>query len=172
MLIICCTSSKAVDEWKTAFRCRFGYFEYLVMHFGLANAPSVFQNMMDDIFKDFINHFVIVYIDDIYSQTEEEHVSHVRAVLERLRKYELYAKLEKDLFHVNQIDILGYSISATGLSMDPSKVRTILDWSVPKNQHDIQVFLGFANFYRGFIPGFSKIVSPITRLLQKDVSFS
>jgi hypothetical protein len=164
---------KEGDEWKTAFRCRYGHFEYLVMPFGLTNAPATFQGMMNDIFKDLLDRFVIVFLDDIliFSKNIEEHVQHVQIILDRLRKFNLYAKLEKCVFHVQSIDFLGFIISADGISMDPAKTKSIIDWKTPKSAKDIQVFLGFANFYRIFIDGFSRIVSPLTALLKKDTKF-
>ena len=121
------------DEWKTAFRTRYGHFEYTVMPFGLTNAPTVFQHMANDIFRDFLDIFIIVYLDDIliYSKTQEEHEIHVRQVLQRLREYGLYAKLEKCSFDQCQVEFLGYIVSSNGISMDPSKVQKILDWQTP-----------------------------------------
>jgi transposase InsO family protein len=161
------------DEWKTAFRTRYGHFEYTVMPFGLTNAPAVFQHMANDIFRDFLDIFIIVYLDDIliYSKNQEEHEIHVRQALQRLREYGLYAKLEKCSFDQNQVEFLGYIVSSSGISMDPTKVQTILDWKTPQSVRDVQCFLGFANFYRKFIKDYSKIVLPLTQLTQKDQVF-
>jgi hypothetical protein len=139
------------DEWKTAFRTRYGHFEYLVMPFGLCNAPATFQAYINDALRDYLDDFVIAYLDDvlIYSSgTLEEHIEHVRKVLIRLKERELYVKLEKCQFHVTETKFLGYIISPDGIAMDPERVKTIVDWPVPKSQYDLQVFLGFANFYR------------------------
>ena len=161
------------DEWKTAFRTRYGHFEYTVMPFGLTNAPAVFQHMANDIFRDFLDIFLIIYLDDllIYSKTQEEHDIHVRKVLERLRKYGLYAKLEKCSFDSEQVEFLGYTISSKGIFMDPAKVKTILEWQPPRSVRDVQCFLGFANFYRKFIWNYSKIVLPLTQLTKKNQAF-
>ena len=161
------------DEWKTAFRTRYGHFEYTVMPFGLTNAPAIFQHMANDIFRDFLDVFTIVYLDDIliYSTTQEEHDRHVRQVLQRLRKYGLFAKLEKCTFDQRHVEFLGYVISQQGISMDPSKVQTILDWQTPISIRDVQCFLGFANFYRKFIKNYSKIVLPLTELTRMNKKF-
>ena len=161
------------DEWKTAFRTRYGHFEYTVMPFGLTNAPAVFQHMANDIFRDFLDIFLIIYLDDllIYSKTQEEHNAHVRQVLQRLREYGLYAKLEKCNFDCKQVEFLGYVVSSEGISMDPAKVQTVLDWQIPCSVRDVQCFLGFANFYRKFIKGYSAIILPLTQLTQKNQSF-
>jgi hypothetical protein len=163
----------AGEEWKTAFRTRYGLFEYLVMPFGLTNAPASFQQLMNEVLREFLDISVIVYLDDIliYSETREEHIRHITQVLERLRKHRLWAKAEKCRFFQNSVDFLGYIVSQDGVSMDPAKVKAILEWHSPKTIKDIQVFLGFANFYRRFIKGYSKITEPLTRLLRKDTKF-
>ena len=161
------------DEWKTAFRTRYGHFEYTVMPFGLTNAPAVFQHMANDIFRDFLDIFTIIYLDDIliFSKTQEEHDEHVRQVLQRLQEYGLYAKLEKCSFDRNQVEFLGYIVSPEGISMDPAKVQTILEWETPQSVRDVQCFLGFANFYRKFIRNYSKKVLPLTQLTHKNQPF-
>ena len=120
---------QAGDEWNTAFRTRYGHFEYTIMPFGLTNGPIVFQHMANDIFWDFLDIFLIIYLDDmlIYSKTQEEHDIHVREVLQRLRKYGLYAKLEKCRFDCKQVEILSYTISSKGIFMDTTKIQTILE---------------------------------------------
>lgn len=162
------------DEYKTAFRTRYGHFEYLVMPFGLTNAPAAFQSGINEIFYDCLDKFVVIYLDDIliFSNNEEQHEEHVKLVLQRLQDHGLYAKLEKCEFHQTSISYLGYVISPDGISMDKSKVSAINDWSAPKSQKDIQVFLGFCNFYRRFIPNFSKLAQPLTSLLKKNAPFS
>jgi len=145
------------EEWKTGFRCRYGLFEYTVMPFGLCNAPGTFQHYMNDTFRDFLDKFLIIYLDDllIYSDTLTEHKRHVRLVLERLRQAELCLKPSKCEFHVQEISFLGFVVGSQGVQMDPSKVAAITSWPVPKSVHDIRVFLGLANFYRRFIDNFS-----------------
>jgi hypothetical protein len=135
--------------------------------------PTTFQRHVNDVLRNFIGIFVIVYLDDIlvYSNSEEEHVDHVRQVLEVLRQHDLYAKVEKCNFHVATVEYLGFIISPTGVSMDPKKVQGVLEWAPPKTVKGVRGFLGFANFYRRFILGFSRIVSPIYNLLKKDAPF-
>ena len=158
------------DEWKTAFRTRYGLYEYLVMPMGLCNAPASFQRMMDTIFADLSDEGVIVYIDDIliYSETEEEHGKLVEEVLRRIRKYNLCAAIKKCRFHVPEVEFLGYIISAKGISMSEKKVAKIKNWAPPKSVKNVQEFLGFANFYRRFIEGYSKICVPLTNLTKKE----
>ena len=158
------------DEWKAAFRTRRGLFEPSVMGFGLTNAPATFQNMMNEIFKDLIDVFVIIYLDDIliFSDNKEDHVKHFQEVLKRLREHDLFCKPEKCEFFRKLVEYLGLIISKGCIAMDEGKVKAILEWPVPKNVKDIQAFLGFANFYRRFIEDFSGIVKPMTSLLRKD----
>lgn len=162
------------DEWKTTFRTRYGSFEWLVMPFGLSNAPSAFQRFMNDIFSDMVDVCVIVYLDDIliYSDTPEEHSAQVKEVLRRLRANGLYAKADKCKFHVDTVEYLGYILSPEGLSMAADKVKTILEWPEPRRVKDIQSFLGFANFYRRFIANYSDITIPLTRLTRKHVPWN
>ncbi len=157
------------DEWKTAFSTTSGHYEYRVMPFGLANSPSVFQSFMNDIFRDMLDRWVIVYIDDIliYSNTREEHIHHVRSVLKRLMQYQLYAKAEKCEFHQTSISFLGYIISQEGVAMDERKVEAVLKWPKPQTVKELQRFLGFANFYRRFIRDFSKIAAPLTAMTKR-----
>jgi hypothetical protein len=160
---------KKGDEWKTAFRTRYGHYEYLVMPFGLANAPATFQNMIHDILRDLLDRGVIAYLDDIliYSETEEEHEALLAEVLSRLEKYSLAAAIDKCEFHKRSIDFLGYVVSEHGLEMAKDKVESILQWKEPSRDiKDVQSFLGFANFYRRFIHNFSGIVKPLTDTLK------
>jgi hypothetical protein len=162
------------DEWKTAFRTRYGSFEFLVMPFGLTNAPSSFQRFMNTIFGDLLDVSLVVYLDDllIFSASRGEHQDHVREVLHRLQKHGLYAKPEKCEWEQDTVEFLGYHCSADGLRMDGGKIQVILDWPEPRNVRDVQSFLGFANFYRRFITRYSDIVVPLTRLLRKDTPWS
>jgi hypothetical protein len=161
------------EEWKTAFRCRYGLYEYSVMPFGLCNAPGTFQHFVNDKFRDYLDEFLVIYLDDllIYSDTLEEHKRHVRLVLKRLQEAGLYVKPQKCQFHATKVSFLGFMISSEGIHMDPAKVEAVLGWERPKSPHDIQIFLGFANFYRRFIKGYSKITAPLTNLTRKDVKF-
>ncbi|KAI2659363.1 Transposon Tf2-8 polyprotein [Labeo rohita] len=156
------------DEWKTAFVTPTGHYEYLVMPYGLSISPSVFQTFMNEVFREFLHQFVIVYIDDIliYSRNMAEHRQHVQQVLHKLRQYQLYLKLEKCEFHQSSVYFLGYNISAEGVHMDQKKIDAILNWPPPSNVKELQRFLGFANFYRRFIQGYSSITAPLTSLLR------
>ena len=159
------------DEWKTAFVCPQGHFEYTVMPFGLKTAPAIFQSMMEDVLSDLIGFSVLVYIDDIliFSKDANEHHETVREVLKRLRANRLLAKLEKCVFDVTKIDFLGYVISDVGISVAPEKVKDILDWPKPQSRRELKSFLGTANFSRKFIVDFSKIVVPLLNLDSKEV---
>ena len=159
------------DEWKTAFRTRYGSFEWLVMPFGLSNAPAAFQRFMNEVFADLLDVCVVVYLDDIliYSDNPDDHRAHVREVLRRLRKHHLYARADKCEFHAESVEYLGYILSREGLTMAESKIKAILDWPEPRKVRDIQSFLGFANFYRRFIHNYSEIVLPLTHLTRKGV---
>lgn len=161
------------DEWKTAFRTRYGSFEWLVMPFGLSNAPSVFQRFVNEVFADLLDTSVVAYIDDllVYSDSLEEHVQHVREVLRRLRHHKLYASAKKCVWHTDKVEFLGFVLGTEGLSMDPSKVEVIQKWPPPRRTKDIQSFLGFANFYRRFIHDYSKITVPLTRLTRKGTDW-
>ena len=158
------------DEWKTAFRTRFGSYEFLVMHYGLTNAPASFQRFMNDVFKDMLDVCVVVYLDDIliYSRNAADHTRHVQEVLRRLRSNDLYAKLEKCDFSVDTTNFLGFIISPNGLEMDEAKIKVIQDWPALRKVKDVQSFLGFANFYRRFIDGYSALTVPLTRLTRKN----
>ena len=140
------------------------------MPFGLTNAPAVFQHMMNDIFREHLDDFVVINLDDIliFSKNEEEHEKHVCLVLEKLRERGLYDKLEKCLFHQTEMEFLGFIATTDGLKMDPKKVEVIVSWKVPKTVRDVQCFLGFANFYRIFIKNYSQVAAPLTRLICKD----
>ncbi|MBW0535601.1 hypothetical protein O181_075316 [Austropuccinia psidii MF-1] len=143
------------------------------MPFGLTNAPSSFQNLVNDIFADFLDVFVVVYLDDIlvFSSSEEEHVKHVASVLQRLRENNLFSKASKCVFHASSVEYLGYVVSSDGLKMDSSKAQQILNWPWPKNIKALQSFLGFSNFYCCFIRKYSKKITSLTSLLKKYSSF-
>jgi hypothetical protein len=140
------------------------------MPFGLTNAPTVFQYMMNDIFSEYFDHFVIIYLDDIliYSKDEEEHEHHICLVLKKLQERGLYAKQEKCLLHQSMVVFLDYIVSSNNISMDEKKIQTIVDWIVPSSVWDVQYFLDFTNFYKIFIKDNSKISAPLTRLLRND----
>ena len=158
------------DEWKTAFRTRYGHFEYMVMPFGLTNAPATFQGYINQALRGLVDDFCIVYLDDIliFSKTREEHTQHLQHVCQRLREHELYRKPSKCDFYQKEMEFLGFIINAEGVQMDPRRVQTISEWKdhPPKSYYDVQVFLGFCNFYRRFIRSYATLSRPITRLLK------
>lgn len=158
---------------KTAFKTRYGHYEYRVMPFGLCNAPATFQRLMNDILRPFLDLFVIVYLDDIlvYSPTLEAHENHLRKVMESLREHRLYAAPNKCEFFRLGTEFLGHIVSGAGVEMDPRKVEAIRAFPPCKNVHETQVFMGMANFYRRFIKDFSRIAAPLTALLKKECEY-
>ncbi|KAK1617173.1 hypothetical protein QYE76_022690 [Lolium multiflorum] len=164
---------RASDIPKTAFTTRYGLYEYNVMSFGLTNAPAYFMNLMNKIFMNFLDKFVVVFIDDIliYSKTEEEHEQHLEMVLETLREHQLYAKFSKCEFWLREVGFLGHILSAGGIAVDPSKIKTVAEWKAPTTQTEVRAFLGLAGYYRRFVEGFSSIARPMTQLLKKDKKF-
>ena len=158
----------------TAFMTCYSLFEYLVMPFGLCNAPATFQAYMNKALQPYLDVFCTAYIDDIliYSNTLEEHQEHVNLVLDALTATGLHLDINKCQFETQEVTYLGLIINTTGICMDPSKVDAILTWESPQNIKDVQGFLGFANFYRRFIKNFSRLVKPLVNLTQKDVKFS
>jgi hypothetical protein len=161
------------DIPKTAFHARYELYEYTVMSFGLTNAPTYFMYLMNKVFMEYLDKFVVVFIDDIliFSKMEEKHKKHLRMVLEKLRSNQLYTKFSKCEFWLMKVTFLGHVISAGGISVDPSKVRDVLNWMPPTNAVEIRSFLGLAGYYRRFLKDFSKIVKPMTRLLEKNKDF-
>jgi transposase InsO family protein len=156
------------EEWKTAFRTRYGHFEYTVMPFGLTNAPATFQNYIHTALRGLLDVVCVAYLDDIliFSPDRETHTDHICQVLQRLRDAQLYAKPAKCTFFQDQVEFLGFVISRAGISMDKQRVEAIASWEIPKSYHEIQVFLGFCNFYRRFIRAYSLIALPLTSLLR------
>ena len=139
---------KGGDEWKTAFRTQFGLFEYLAMPFGLTNAPAMFQAFIDKALGEFLDITCVVYLDDIliFSKNESDHEEHVRQVLAALRHYDLHLKISKCSFNTTEVDFLGFRINTEGIFMDPERIRAVEEWLPPQDVHQLQVFLGFANF--------------------------
>jgi hypothetical protein len=162
------------DIRKTTFRTRYGLYEYTVMSFGLTNAPAYFLYFMNKVFMEYLDKFIVVFIDDIliFSKTEEEHEKHLRMVLEKLRSNQLYTKFSKCEFWLTEVAFLGHVISVGGVLVDPSKVKDMLNWTPPMNASKIWSFLGLAGYYRRFIKDFSKIAKPMTRLLEKNKDFN
>ena len=164
----------AGEDWKTAFKSRYGLYEYTVMPFGLCNGPSIFQNMINYVFRDMLDAGVIAYMNDIliYCEIIEEHVSLVRQVMERIRKARFCVIIKKSSFHQREVEFLGYKISDQGISMNSKKVEDIQAWNTPQSVKDVQSFMGFANFYRRFIESYSKIAKPLTDLTKKNVKWN
>jgi hypothetical protein len=161
------------DIPKAAFSTRYGLYEYTMMSFGLTNAPTYFMYLMNSIFFEELDVFVVIFIDDIliFSKTEEEHAEHIRIVLQKLRGHRLYAKFSKCEFWLNEVTFLGHVLLENGVVVDPSKVKDMLQWEQPKNVKDIRSFLGLAGYYCTFIENFSKISKPMTEFLKKGIHF-
>ena len=164
---------KEGDEWKTAFKTKHGLYEWLVMPFGLSNAPSTFMRLMNHVLRAYIGKFVVVYFDDIlvYSKSLDEHIHHLRCVLEVLRSEKLYANLKKCIFCMDRVVFLGFVVSAQGIEVDGEKVKAIKDWPTPKSITEVRSFHGLASFYRRFVRDFSTLAAPLTEVIKKDVGF-
>jgi hypothetical protein len=149
----------ASDIPKTTFTIRYGLYEYTVMSFGLTNAPAYFMYLMNKVFMEYLDKFVVVFIDDIliFFKNEEEHAEHLRLVLQKLREHKLYAKRSKCEFWLKEVSFLGHVVSNGGIAVDPSKVQDVLNWKASANVSEIRSFLGLAGYYRRFIEGFSKL---------------
>ena len=156
------------DEKKTTFLTRYDLYEYVVMPFGLCNAPGTFQSYINDVLRKYLNDFCTAYLDDVlvYSNNKEDHIKHVRKVLNKLHAAKLFLNINKCEFFVNEVKYLGLIITTEGVKMDPKKVQAILNWKTPSNIKDVQAFLNFANFYRKFIAGYSRLVQPLTALTR------
>ncbi|GJY08973.1 putative nucleotidyltransferase, ribonuclease H [Tanacetum coccineum] len=161
------------DIPKTAFRTRYGHFEFTVMPFGLTNAPAIFMDLMNRVCRPYLDTFVIVFIDDIlvYSRTQEEHVEHLRLVLELLKKEKLYAKFSKCEFWLREVQFLRHVINGNGIHVNPSKIEAVKNWKAPRTLTEVRSFLGLAGYYRRFIENFSKIAKSLTILTQKSKTF-
>ncbi|KAL0537615.1 hypothetical protein IC582_026598 [Cucumis melo] len=161
------------DVPKTAFRSRYGHYEFIVMSFGLTNAPAVFMDLMNRVFREFLDTFVIVFIDDIliYSKTEAEHEEHLRIVLQTLRDNKLYAKFSKCEFWLKQVSFLGHVVSKAGVSVDPAKIEAVTGWTRPSTVSEVRSFLSLAGYYRRFVENFSRIATPLTQLTKKGAPF-
>ncbi|GJU16950.1 putative reverse transcriptase domain-containing protein [Tanacetum coccineum] len=161
------------DISKTAFRTRYGHYEFQVMPFGLANAPAVFMDLMNQVCKSYLDNFVIIFINDIliYSRNKKEHEGHLKLILILLKEVKLFAMFFKCKFWLSTVKFLGHMIDSEGIYVDPAKIESIKDWASPKTPTEICQFLGLAGYYRRFIKGFSKIVGPMTKLTQKSINF-
>ncbi|RVW68549.1 Retrovirus-related Pol polyprotein from transposon 17.6 [Vitis vinifera] len=161
------------DVPKTAFRTRYGHYEFLVMPFGLTNAPTAFMDLMNRVFCAYLDQFVIVFMDDIliYSRSLEEHKQHLVTTLRTLRRHQLYGKLDKSEFWITVVNFLGHVVSVAGIAVDHSKVEVVQEWQRPTNVFEVRSFLGLVGYYRRFMEDFSSITAPMTRLTRKWVKF-
>uniref|UniRef100_A0A2N9I8K8 Reverse transcriptase n=1 Tax=Fagus sylvatica TaxID=28930 RepID=A0A2N9I8K8_FAGSY len=164
---------KEGDEWKTAFKTKYGLYEWLVMPFGLTNAPSTFMRLMNHALRAFLGRFVVVYFDDIlvYSKSLDQHIDHLHCVLAVLRKEKLYANLKKCSFCLDKVVFLGYVVSGKGIAVDEEKVKAIKEWPTPKSITEVRSFHGLAGFYRRFVKDFSTLAAPLTEIVKKSVGF-
>jgi hypothetical protein len=163
---------RSSDIPKTAFSSRYGLYDFLVMSFGLTNAPTYFMYLMNSVFMNELDKFVVVFIDDIliYSKNESEHAKHLRIVLQRLRDHKRYAKFSKCDW-LDRVKFLGHTISMDGILVDPSKVQEVMDWKPPMSVYQIRSFLGLGGYYCRFIRDISRVAKPMTELLKKGVKF-
>ncbi|KAD2805407.1 hypothetical protein E3N88_38784 [Mikania micrantha] len=161
------------DVPKTAFRTRYVHNEFLVMPFGLTNAPAVFIDLMNRVFRPYLDKFVIVFIDDIliYFRNQQEHAQHLKLILELLAHEKLYAKFSKCEFWLREVQFLGHVVNENDIQVDPSKIKAVKQWETPRTPTKIRQFLGLAGYYLRFIKNFSKIALPLTTLTQKNQLF-
>ena len=161
------------DEWKSTFKNKDGLNDWAMMLFGLSNAPSTFMRIITQVLRTFVEKFVVVYFDDIliYSKTLTDHLDHLRQVCQVLRNDSLYGNLKKCEFMTSRVTFLGFVVTPDGVSADPEKIRSIVEWSEPTSIHEVRSFHGLATFYRRFIKGFSTIVAPITDCIRKGEFF-
>jgi len=158
------------DEHETAFRPRYGQYEYKVMPFGLVNAPATFQTMMNKILMEFLDHGVVVYLDNIliYFANMDNHIKLVQKVLDRLEQHDLAVSLKRSVFHQVEVEFLGFIVKTTGVTMSDRNVKSVQNWAHPRSVKEVQIFIAFANFYRRFIKDFSKVCKPITETLKEN----
>ena len=164
---------KPGDVHKTAFKTRWGLYEFLVMPFGVTNAPAQFMNMMNALLGEYLDKFVLVFLDDvlIYSANPQDHAEHLRKVLGKLREHKLYAKASKCEILKTSVEFLGQQICRGGMTPTEAKLKAVRDWSTPEDVKGVRSFLGFANYYRRFVQNFAAIADPLTSLTRKDVEW-
>ena len=160
---------RAGDELKTAFKTKYGLYEWMMMPFGLTGAPSTFMRLMTEVLRPFLGRFVVVYLDDIlvYSIGLQEHLGHLRELLARLREQKLYAKLEKCQFFMTEVNFLGFIVGKDSIMPDQTKVEAIKSWLTPSTITQVRLFHGLASVYRRFIKNFSSVISPIIECTKK-----
>jgi len=156
------------NEHKRAFRTRYGHYEYKVMRFGLVNPPATFQTMINKIRREFLDHGVVIYLDDIliYSENMDNHINRVQKVLDRLEQHDLAVSLQNSVFDQDEVEFLGYIVKTSGFTMSDRIVKRVQNWAHRRSVNEVQTFIGFANFYRCFIKDFSKVCKPITETLK------
>ena len=161
------------EEWKTAFQTHYGFYEYLVKPFGLANAPSLFQYYINNTLRDYLDIFCTVYTDDIliYSNSQEEHAAYVKKVSECLQTAGLQVDISRYKFNLTEVCYLGMIFATYGICIDLQKVQAVVDWETSTCVKDIQAFIGFAKFCWHFVRAFPKVVAPLIALVRKDVPF-
>ena len=164
---------RETDIPKTAFKTRYGHFEFTVMPFRLTNAPAAFMDLMHRVFHPYLDRFVVLFMDNIliYSETKEDHEDHLRVVLQTLRDHQSYAKFNKCEFWLTEVRFLGHVVSASGVLVDPEKVEAVMSWERPKSVFEIRSVLRLEGYYKRFIEDFSQLAAPMTKLTWKEVKF-